>query len=254
MANGNESNSSSNGEGGRARIKTGIAGLDSMLYGGIPEMSQFIIAGGPGAGKTLLSFDILYRNAKKGVPCAFIALEEKPEDVIKNAKAAFPDYTDIDALIQSNMLVVDGDDPATRISEQEDSETYSFGNIMSDIEAIAKMNNAKLVAIDSFSVLRMLIGDNLKYRKSILAMITNMKRLGITSIITTEIKSSERKDIKFGIESFVFDGIITLYQNGQEDKRTLTLEIIKTRGTAHSWTLSPYDITPQGFRVFSLEQ
>ena len=247
------SNSASNGV-WKGRIKTGIAGLDSMLYGGIPENSQYIIAGGPGAGKTLMCFDILYRNAKAGMPCAFIALEEKPEDVIKNAKAAFTDYTDIDELIQSNMLIIEGEDPATRISEQDGGESYSFGNIMSDIEGIAKTNNAKLVAIDSFSVLRMLIGDDLKYRKSILAMITNMKRLGITSLITTEIKSSERKDLKFGIESFVFDGIITLYQNGQEDKRTLTMEIVKTRGTAHSWTLSPYDITAQGFRVFSIEQ
>ena len=54
------------------RIKSGIEGLDSMLDGGIPEHNQTIIAGGPGAGKTLLSFEILYRNAKAGIAIAHL--------------------------------------------------------------------------------------------------------------------------------------------------------------------------------------
>ncbi|MCL5102466.1 MAG: hypothetical protein M1544_03875 [Candidatus Marsarchaeota archaeon] len=68
------------------RIKTGVSGLDSMLDGGVPEYNQTIIAGGPGAGKTLLSFEILYHNAKAGIPGAFIALEEKPEVLLNNVK------------------------------------------------------------------------------------------------------------------------------------------------------------------------
>ena len=79
-----------------ARIKSGIEGLDSMLDGGIPEHNQTIIAGGPGAGKTLLSFEILYHNAKAGIPGVFIALEEKPEVLLSNVKQAFKEFKDID--------------------------------------------------------------------------------------------------------------------------------------------------------------
>ena len=48
-------------------IKTGIEGLDDLIGGGIPFANQVVLAGGPGAGKTLLSFEILYRNAKVGI-------------------------------------------------------------------------------------------------------------------------------------------------------------------------------------------
>ena len=71
-----------------------------MLDGGVPEHNQTIIAGGPGAGKTLLSFEILYRNAKAGIPGAFIALEEKPEVLLSNVKQAFKEFKDIDDLIK----------------------------------------------------------------------------------------------------------------------------------------------------------
>ena len=60
-------------------IKTGVTGLDAMLYGGIPEKNQVLLAGGPGTGKTLLSFEYLYRNAKAGNTSLFFALEEDPK-------------------------------------------------------------------------------------------------------------------------------------------------------------------------------
>ncbi|MDE1868824.1 MAG: hypothetical protein KGH60_02555 [Candidatus Micrarchaeota archaeon] len=239
---------------GDDRVKTGITGLDAMLGGGIPSTDQIIIAGGPGAGKTLISFEILYHNAKAGIPTAFIALEEQPNTVVKNAKQAFPEFTDIDDLINSKLLFVDGEDPASKITPSSDSQTYSFGNVVSEIEGIIKVNNAKVVVIDSISLLKLMLPDKLIYRKSMIALVSNLRRLGVTTILTSEISSYERSRLKFNEEFFIFDGLVTMYQTGEEDKRVFALEIVKLRGSAHSKALSPYDITSQGFRIFTLEQ
>ena len=235
----------------RARIKTGVPGLDTMLYGGIPTNNQVLIAGGPGAGKTLLSMEILYHNAKNGVPAAYIALEERTETVIKNFKETFTEFSDVDSLISGGKLIVGGEEPASRISSE--SERYSFGNVVSDIETIARSNNAQIVVIDSMSLLKLMLGDTLTYSKSMIALISNLRRIGVTTLLITEMPSSERKDLRFSQEFFIFDGIVTLYQNWHEDKRSLTLEIIKMRGSNHSLALSPYEITPQGFKVFTIE-
>ncbi|HID73174.1 TPA: KaiC domain-containing protein, partial [Candidatus Micrarchaeota archaeon] len=48
------------------RVKTGIAGLDEMLNGGIPARRHVAVYGGPGAGKTSFGFEFLYRGAKAG--------------------------------------------------------------------------------------------------------------------------------------------------------------------------------------------
>ncbi len=235
------------------RINTGVEGLDDLLYGGVPELNQVVVAGGPGSGKTLLSMEILYHAAKRGIPAAFIALEEDPKTVVKNFKSAFPSFSDVDDLINNGTLVVGGEDAAMRIQSTSDSESYSFGNIVSDIETIVGTNNAKLVAIDSVSLIKLMISDNLTYRKSMLALTSNLRRLGVTGIMTAEMPSSERKDLKFSQEFFIFDGILAMYQMGEADKRTLGMEIVKMRGSNHSWSLVPYEITSGGFKVYSIQ-
>src|SRR5204862_7054779 len=43
-------------------IKTGIAGLDDILFGGIPRGNVVIVTGAPGTGKTILGLEFIYRG------------------------------------------------------------------------------------------------------------------------------------------------------------------------------------------------
>ncbi|MCL4383112.1 MAG: AAA family ATPase [Candidatus Marsarchaeota archaeon] len=234
-------------------IETGIEGLDKMLKGGIPEKNQILIAGGPGAGKTLLCFEIVYRNAKKGIPCVFISMEEQPENIIRNAKETFSSFEDIDELIANKLIIIDGQDPTSKLMDSPDAEGYSFGSIVSDIEEEISKNKAKIIVIDSLSMLSLILTDKIKYRQSLLSLISNFNRLGVTSFITYELSSGERNNLKFSKDFFLFDGVITLYQSGQEDRRMLLTEIVKMRGVNHSYALVPYEITSDGFKIYSID-
>lgn len=237
-------------------VKTGIEGLDAMLYGGIEEGNQTIVAGGPGAGKTLLGFEYLYRNAKMGITSVFFALEENPDRVLANAKSAFSDFKDIDDLIKSKKLIIDGEDPATVLhgsASSDGSSQYEFGKMIADIEATVASTGAKRVVIDSLSVFSMLINDPVAYRRSMLALVSNLRRLGVTSLLTSEMATPERSKLRFPTEYFIFDGILIMYEKGEEAKRMLAMEVIKTRGSKHSFVTTPYDITPSGIHVISAE-
>lgn len=238
------------------RVKTGIDGLDAMLYGGIPEGNQVILAGGPGAGKTLLSFEYLYRSAKAGITSVFFALEESPQRVLDNAKSAFKDLKDIDALIASKKLIIDGEDLAATVlhSGASGSSQYEFGKVVSDIESIVTSTGAKRVVIDSLSVLDMLISDPVVYRRSMLALVSNLRRLGVTALLTAEMPTPERSKLKFRAEFFIFDGIVIMYERGEEAKRMLAMEVIKMRGTKHSFVTTPYEISSAGINVISAEE
>ncbi len=237
-------------------VKTGISGLDAMLYGGVPEGNQVIIAGGPGAGKTLLSFEYLYRSAKMGVTSVFFALEETPERVLANAKAAFSEFKDIDALIKSKKLIIDGEDPTAVLHGGSESGTsqYEFGKIVSDIESVVVSSGAKRIVIDSLSVIDMLVSDQVVYRRSMLALVNNLRRLGVTAFLTAEMVTPERRELRFKMEYFVFDDIVIMYEKGEEDKRMLAMEVIKTRGSKHSFVTTPYEITPGGVSILSAEE
>ena len=237
------------------KVKTGIEGLDAMLFGGIPEGNQVIIAGGPGAGKTLLSFEYIYRNAKAGVTSLFLALEEDPDRVLENAENAFSDLKDIDALVKSKKLVVDGEDPTIILHESnsDSGSQYEFGKIVSEIESIVVSTKAKRLVIDSLSVLDLLVNDPAAYRRSMLALVSNLRKLGVTTLLTAEMSTPERSKLEFKPEFFIFDGMISMYERGEEEKRMLGMEIIKMRGTKHSFLTTPYEITSDGFNVVSAE-
>ncbi len=236
------------------RVQTGIKGLDSMLFGGIPAGNQVLVVGGPGAGKTLLSFEFLYRNALQGSKGIFFALEEQKDRLIENVKEAFSDLgKGIDEMISKGMLIIDGEDIVSRLNEGVTQPTYEFGKVVSDIETMVTDVGAKFVVIDPITSMSVILDDPKVYRRTLLALVANLRRLGLTSLITMEAKTPERKFARFAPEYYLFDGILSLYQLGEEEKRILAMEIMKMRGTNHSFVTSPYEITSSGFRVISAE-
>ncbi|MDE1851381.1 MAG: hypothetical protein KGH69_01675 [Candidatus Micrarchaeota archaeon] len=234
-------------------IQTGINGLDSMLFGGIPQKNQVILAGGPGAGKTLLAFEFLYKNAKMGNKSIFFSLDESPERVVKNAKEAFSSFTDMDQLMESRNLIVEGEDPQTSLFGSSENSNYEFGKLVSDIESLVTSEKATRIVIDSSSILEMLVKDQLSFRRSMISMATNFRRLGVTSMLTSELPDPERTGLRFRSTYFIFDGIIVMYQMVQEQRRIPGIEVIKMRGNKHSFVTAPYEITPEGFKIFTTD-
>jgi circadian clock protein KaiC len=236
------------------KVKFGIKGLDAMLYGGIPLGSQVILGGGPGTGKTLLSFEFLYNNAKLGNNCVFFAFDEEPERVITDFKLAFPKLSDIDQLLIEKKISIVGDETTAGISAAGDQSDYQFGKLVSEIEYITTSAKANRIVIDSISLLKIMINNELSYRKAMIALLSNLRRLGLTSIMTADLHSLEQSNLHFTPEYFIFDGIITMYQKGLDSKRLLTMEVIKMRGSKHSFEAAPYEIIDDGINVLSAQE
>lgn len=229
-------------------VETGIEGLDGLLNGGIPEKNLVLLAGGPGTGKTLIAFETLYNCAKRGIPCAFIALDERSDNIAKNMKSTFAYMSDIDDLIKRHMLIIDGDDSAMKIATNTSEESgYSMGNLMSEIEGIIKTINAEVAVIDSLSFLKLMLGKTLLYNKSVSSMTSNLRRLGVTGLVTLEIPYYQKSRMKFSQELLLFDGALALYRTDDNKSENL-MQVVKMRGTSHSGILSNYSITSQGVK------
>ncbi len=62
-----------------ARVATGVAGLDEVLLGGLPEHGMYLLTGGTGTGKTTLGLHFLREGVAVGDTCLFISLSQSPE-------------------------------------------------------------------------------------------------------------------------------------------------------------------------------
>ncbi len=64
---------------------TGIAGLDAVTRGGLPDAGGVLVLGGPGSGKTILGLQILASAIPQGDGGLFISFEESPEQILRDA-------------------------------------------------------------------------------------------------------------------------------------------------------------------------
>jgi KaiC/GvpD/RAD55 family RecA-like ATPase len=224
------------------RVKTGISGLDEMLNGGVPLGRHVALYGGPGCGKTSFCFEFLYRGAKLGENALYITLEETPEDISENMKNTFPLFTDADKLIAEKKIEI--------IKPNQ----LDLENVASLLEDRITSNNVKRAVIDSATMIKLAFKSDIEYRQTLFEFLSLLRNLEVTTMTTLEATTAKRDDMRFDIEHFVMDGIISLYNLDREDRRVRALEIMKMRGTDHSRDMVPFKVTPSGIKVYMGEK
>jgi circadian clock protein KaiC len=60
------------------RLASGVPGLDTLLGGGLPELSFNLIVGPPGSGKTTLAHQIVFALATPERPALFFSILGEP--------------------------------------------------------------------------------------------------------------------------------------------------------------------------------
>ncbi len=220
------------------RVKTGIAGMDEVLKGGIPLHRHVAVYGGPGAGKSSFCFEYLYRGAQMGESGLYISLEETPEDFLANVSNAFTGFKDMDKLVKDGSLEIVKPDK------------LDLDTVAELLEESITKNDVKRAVIDSATMIRMSFKDISDYRQTIFEFFSLLRNLDCTALMTVEAPAQDLASTGFEIEHFVMDGIINLYNLGKAETRIKAVEVYKMRGTDHVRDKVPYKITPEGIKVY----
>jgi circadian clock protein KaiC len=252
----------------RARIITGVGGVDKMLNGGIPEGNQVILAGGPGAGKTLFCFEMLYKNAKAGVNAALVSFDESRKQLVMNAMDAFPEFADLNQLVDAGKIEVYDMESVEKalsnhpemneeyvnvaVGERERTLSAFFKQMEINLPKLLGKSQAKLIVIDNLTAVRNLIQNDYDYRNFVTNMSRILKGRGFTSLAIVDLADPREESVSFGPEFFAFDGIITMYYSLGAGKKVALMEVVKMRGTGHSHKAVPYEILPSGIKTLNV--
>ncbi len=230
------------------RLKTGIHGLDNIIGGGVPIGSQILILGSPGAGKTLISLEMLYHNSRLAIPSTFITTEERREALIYNVKNAFYSFDDYEDRVENKKINIVHKALVDGFKSRENFEKF-VADIVNDMDS----NKSKLLVVDSISSIRPILSDDRTFTRSITYMTEVFRDNGITAFMTYESDIKRTDDImKLGLYSTsMFDGIIKLFVNHMEGSSQYSMEISKLRNSTHKLSTVPYQITDSGFDVLS---
>jgi circadian clock protein KaiC len=223
------------------QLPTGVAGLDELLGGGIPEFSFNLIAGTPGSGKTTLAHQIMFSLANPDRRALFFTVLGEPPLKMLRYQQQFP-YFDIDKINTSIKFV----------NLSADLLDGEFDRVLARINEEVENFAPSLVFVDSFrSVVQSAraSGEDGSWRLQhfIQALGVQMTSWQATTFLIGEYPKQEEESSPVFT---VADGIIWMLQHVHGDAMVRKLQVVKMRGQAQRPGLHSFRINDSGVEVF----
>ena len=214
---------------------TGDRRFDEILGGGIPAQSVVVVAGAPGAGKTVLTLQLLFRAAREGKTCLYVTTLSEP--AIKLIRyMQFFEFFDADLLDRRIVLADIG--AAVRDSPE---------RAMAELERLVEQHEPNMIAIDSFKAVAELMPDSRVARAFAYDLATRTATWGATAFLLGEYSAEEAVS---RAEFAVADGVIQLASQRRELTSLRELEVLKLRGMSYISGRHFFDIDQHGFLVY----
>ncbi|WMW22721.1 ATPase domain-containing protein [Methanolobus mangrovi] len=244
------------------RIKTGVEGFDEMVQGGLLAERVYLVSGPPGSGKTTFCVQYLAHGAALGEVGLYVTLLESPQNIIddmsnysisvvpliKMRKLLFADlgprmeYGFMDEM--SEYITPEYEVSAT----SNEHEAPSPAMVFREIAAYVAEYNVKRLVIDSVSAIRFTTRDMSLQEKEMSRFIRNLKKLGCTTILISEMTDPSA----YSTEQFAAHGVIFMHNFLYDRTMTRALQVIKMRGTMHDCNMRSVNFSDRGLVVTDL--
>ncbi len=203
------------------RVSTGIADLDEMLEGqGYYKGSSILISGMAGSGKSTVSAHFANSICKSGQRCIYFALEESPQQIIRNMRSV---GLDLQQWVDRGLL---------RFSARRPN-LYGLETHLAAMHREVKEFDPAAVVVDPISAL-MGAGVAGDVHSMTLRLIDFLKARGVTALFTNlGAGGAETATTEMQISSLT-DTWLLLYNRESNGEHNRQLYLLKSRGMAHS--------------------
>ena len=183
------------------REATGIEGIDEMIQGGFPTGSIIGVSGAPGVGKSILNLHFILEGARRGQKSVYINLEESRWN-IDNMLLEFGFGKEFLDFEKKGLIIV----KCLDYDKYEKVQADLFEHIRNNLEI-------KRLVVDSFNCFFTASADScgsteVSARKMIMEIFYNLRREGLTTILTLE-RDSEINGANYNVP-YLVDGLVNL--------------------------------------------
>jgi circadian clock protein KaiC len=218
------------------RVSTGVAGLDAILGGGLPDLSINIIMGRPGTGKTILTHQTIFANLRDGQRALYLTTLSEPAMKMLRYLQEFS-FVDAAKMGQELMYL----DIGEHIAEKGISEPMAY------IFNIVRDHKPSIVAVDSFKAVHDLSTARTEMRKFGFDLAVHLTTWGVTAFLVGEYSL---EDIQNEPIFAIADSILCLHYETKGLHTQRFIEVAKVRGSDYFSGLHPYITSSDGLKVY----
>lgn len=221
------------------RISTGIPRLDAMLGGaGFFRGSSVLVSGTAGMGKSTVAAHVADAACRRGERVLYFAFEESEAQILRNMRSV---GLDLARWIRDGRLAFRAARPTMCGLELH----------LVTIHKVVRAFGPQLVVIDPLSNL-ITIGELQQVRSMLTRLIDFLKSEGITAVFTDLTAADVHSETTGTGVSSLMDTWILLRSLEQNGERNRGLDVIKSRGMAHSNQVREFVITGCGIELLDV--
>ncbi|NHC46229.1 ATPase domain-containing protein [Motilibacter aurantiacus] len=225
-----------------ARVETGIPGFDVISGGGLPRGRATLVSGEAGAAKTVFAAQFLAEGVRRGQPAVFVSLEEPADELRANLSTLGWPIADWER--QELWSFVDAS-PVVVGESAEAFTDYSLETLAAQIGRAVDATGAVRLAIDSLDAVLLRSAGTEVVRGQLRRLVAELRRLGLTVVLTAETAEADPRLTLTGIGQFVADNVVVLRNRLQGERRRRTIEVLKMRGAGHRGGEHPFSVHPR---------
>lgn len=222
--------------------------------GGVKRGDTILLSGGCGTGKTTFGMQSLYNAVMHGEKGVYLTLEESPNKIRENMEENFG--WKISKYEREGRLAIIKLDPLEIARAVEATIAQMRGGLYIDYEQFSLSLRFKMpfnpdrVVVDSLSALSIAFMENKEgYRQYLRLLFDTLETYNSVNIVLGETEQEPGIYSRTGIEEFLSDGVVVLYNLHVGNKRMKAMEILKLRSSNHVKRIVPYEITSTGIKL-----
>ncbi|MBU1359358.1 MAG: circadian clock protein KaiC [Gammaproteobacteria bacterium] len=216
------------------RVSTGIRGLDEMLGDkGVFRGSSVLVSGSPGTGKSSIAASFVDAACARGERAIMFTYEESKSQLLRNLLSI---GIDLKRWLASGLLRIEATRPTLHGLEQHLVHMYDtvadFDPSLVTVDPISNLTGHRSDSALALTLTRLI--DFLKTRGTT-AMFTTLTPDAMSGLASSEVGISSLMDTWLLLGNLAYNG-----------ERTRTLQVLKSRGMAHSNQVREFVFSDQG--------